>query len=86
MRTNLDSPKTVSLCTLFDSNFLLQGLALIKSIEKSSTLSIKWTVLALDRKSENFLASLKKSNLKIVNLNSIQDKDLYALIGRRPWR
>ena len=86
MKTNLDSPKTVSLCTLFDSNFLLQGLALIKSIEKSSTLSIKWTVLALDRKSENFLASLKKSNLKIVNLNSIQDKDLYALIGRRPWR
>jgi len=86
MRTNVDAPKSVSLCTLFDSNFLLQGLTLINSIEHYSTVSISWTVLALDRNCENFLVSLKKSNLKIVNLKSIQDKDLFALIGLRPWR
>jgi hypothetical protein len=86
MLTNKDNPRSINLCTLFDSNFLLQGLALIESIEKSSTLSITWTVLALDNKTENFLTSINKTNLVILNLHSIQDRELYALIGQRPWR
>ena len=40
--------ESVWACTLFDSNFLVQGLALIESVESNSTCNIYWTVLALD--------------------------------------
>ena len=73
------------LCTLFDSRFAIQGLAMIDSVERYATSPIEWNVLALDDIVLDQLLSLERSNLKVLALQDLQDSDLLKLIGVRPW-
>jgi len=73
-------------CTLFDSNFLVQGLALIESAEDKSSCDIYWTVLALDDVSFSVLNSLNKCNLKVVHIDEFGDLELQALKLTRAWK
>ena len=77
--------KALNLCTLFDKRFLLQGVTMIQSVERFVAEKINWTVLALDDETIQFLTEKKFVNLEIVTLDSIDDKDLKALKGIRPW-
>ena len=86
MNHTVNAQQIVNLCTLFDSNFILKGLALISSVERHSSFSIKWTVLALDSFTERYLENLSHPNIEIVNLQTINDYELLALVGKRPWR
>jgi hypothetical protein len=73
-------------CTLFDSNFLVQGLALIESTEDNSSCDISWTVLALDDLSFSALNSMNKSNLKVIHIEEFGDLELQALKLTRAWK
>jgi len=77
---------SVHLCTLFDKNFLIQGLALIESVSAQTTSDVSWTVLALDSETYMKLLELRISNLEVLDFNSLADSDLIALVGARPWR
>lgn len=83
-----DSPieRNLHLCTLFDSKYLAQGLALIESVERTTNANIYWTVLALDQKAAVKLVSLSKSNIEVIELLNFPDLELRGLIGQRPWR
>jgi len=58
---------------------------MIQSVERFAAEKINWTVLALDEETFQFLTEKKLVNLEIVTLDSIDDKDLKALKGIRPW-
>lgn len=75
----------IHLCTLFDSKFLLQGITLIRSVQKYASGTIKWTVLALDSKTENYLKGLPDITIDVLTLKSLGDEQLLGLIGSRPW-
>lgn len=77
--------KALNLCTLFDKRFLLQGITMIQSVERFAAAKINWTVLALDEETFQFLTEKNLVNLEIVTLDSIDDKELKALKGIRPW-
>jgi hypothetical protein len=78
--------ESVWACTLFDSNFLVQGLALIESVESNSTCNIYWTVLALDDLSYSTLKSMSKSNMKVIHIDKFEDLELQALKPTRAWK
>ena len=77
--------KIIRVCTLFDSNFLVQGMALIESVESRSSCKIFWTVLALDDASWSFLQSLNAPNVEIIHIDEFKDSDLQSLRPKRPW-
>lgn len=77
--------KDIRACTLFDSKFLVQGMALIESVENRSSCNIFWTVLALDDKSWSFLHSMDKPNLEVIHIDTFKDSDLQALRFIRSW-
>ena len=58
---------------------------MIQSVERFAAEKINWTVLALDEETFQFLTEKKLVNLEIVTLDSIDDEDLKALKGIRPW-
>lgn len=76
----------IHLCTLFDVNFLSQGLALIDSVETNSDTEIIWTILALDDAAKTKLQELNRPNIKVLSLPLFPDLDLRSLINVRPWR
>jgi len=75
----------LNLCTLFDQNFLVQGISMIRSVEQFATAKIRWTVLALDQETYNYLKSWIDFDLEILTLDSIADIELKLLRGTRPW-
>ncbi len=77
---------SIHLCTLFDSNFMAQGLALIQSVNEKASCQIHWTVLALDSDAVNRLVALSIPNVTIIPFENFDDKQLKELEGRRPWR
>ena len=71
---NFESNTNVlNICTLFDQRYLLQGITMINSVERYASVKIRWTVLALDKITVDFLTSAKHINLEILNLDSIND-------------
>ncbi|ASY20707.1 hypothetical protein A1sIIA65_00200 [Candidatus Planktophila dulcis] len=76
----------IHLCTLFDSNFLAQGLTLINSVEQNSSGQIHWTILALDSTVSIELRKLSKANISVISFEDFDDKELRSLTGKRPWR
>lgn len=76
---------TITLCTLFDSFFLAQGLALIRSVERNSSIDIFWIVLAMDKPTFKVLKSLKKNNLHLLDINDFPDLELKLVRANRPW-
>lgn len=77
---------TIHLCTLFDSNFLAQGLALIESVEAKASGQVSWTILALDSLVGLKLNSLSKQNISVIQFIDFEDAELRTLVGERPWR
>jgi len=82
----LNDQASIHLCTLFDSSFLAQGLALIESVEANASGQIHWTILALDSFARAKLDSLSRPNFSVVLFDDFEDKALRALVGVRPWR
>lgn len=77
--------KVIRACTLFDSKFLVQGMALIESAENRSSCNIFWTVLALDDTSWSFLQSMDKPNIEVIHIDAFKDNELQALKHKRLW-
>jgi hypothetical protein len=78
--------RNIHFCTLFDSGFLTQGLAMMLSLENNSSAQISWTVLALDKQTTLKLREINPGNIEIIDFSDFQDLDLLALVGTRPWR
>lgn len=75
----------INACTLFDSNFMYQGLTMINSAIKNSKLIINWTILALDEITFDTLCDLNLPNTSIVNIESLRDEELSGLKNLRNW-
>lgn len=69
-------------CTLFDSNYLSRGLALYRSLEKT-TESFHLYIFAFDNKSYNALKQLQLQYATIISLTEFEDEQLLALKADR---
>jgi hypothetical protein len=75
----------ITLCTLFDIKFAIQGIAMIESVERHTSAPIKWVTLALDAETHDYLTRLEKANLRVLRFQDLEDEELQNLIGVRPW-
>jgi hypothetical protein len=75
----------ITLCTLFDIRFAIQGITMIESVERHTSASINWVTLALDNETYDYLTKLQKENLKILRFEDLGDQELLNLFGVRPW-
>lgn len=64
----------LNLCTYFDSRYLIRGLALYESLERTTKDFVLW-VLCLDDQTERVLTALRKPHLKIVPLRELEAAD-----------
>ena len=62
-------------CTLFDSNYLIKGLTMIKSLAEFSE-DFEIYVLCLDCKTKNILEKMNNSYIKCIELFEVEDNDL----------
>ena len=69
----------LTLCTLFNANYLDKGLTLYESLEKVSK-DFTLYVLAMDEKCYNILIQENRKHLVVINL-----KDLSSMIRRREY-
>jgi len=72
------------LCTLFDSNYLPQGLALLQSLERHA-FGIRLWVLAMDEKCYQLLTRLNHSSLNVLSLEKSETDDLRKARMERSW-
>jgi hypothetical protein len=63
-----------------------RGLAMIESINNTSNAPIKYTVLAMDDSTFQFLKTLKITNLYVLHLRDFADLEFQSLIKVRPFR
>lgn len=75
-------PVHFSYCTLFDSVYLPQGLALYKSICRFSPGSTLW-VLPMDSECYQFLEDAALPGISLLELSSLEDPELLAI---KPYR
>ncbi len=76
----------ITLCTLFDENYLLSGVTMISSVEKYASVSVNWTILALTDEAERILNKIREPNWQILNLKTLRDPEFFALRETRPWK
>lgn len=76
----------VLVCTVFDKDYLLKGLAMINSIQKTSPRVTKFWVLCLDDDTFRQLEKLRLEDLVLVNIDDFADKEVLALREVRAWR
>lgn len=77
----------VSLCTVFDHNYLPQALTMIESLETKTALAIDWHILALTDQCYEFLSNLRKSKKwKVFRIEDLEDAEFKELANSRPWR
>jgi hypothetical protein len=70
--------------TLFNYNFLPQGLALHESLLKNCSNAKLW-ILCLDTKVEEFLKKKKISNIEIIRLKDFENKELLSIKSKRSF-
>ena len=58
---------------------------MIQSVERHSSAKIEWEILALDEAVYHFLKQLNKKNLNVMSFEDLNDLQLHALFGNRPW-
>jgi hypothetical protein len=68
--------------TLFDKNYLPQGLTLYNSLETTIPDFCLW-VISIDSESEFFLKKLKKPNIKIILLSDVENAELLSVKENR---
>ena len=69
-------------CTLFDSNYLIRGLAMYESLLKNSS-NFHLYILPFDDKSSSILEKLKLINVTIINLKNFETKELLKIKKER---
>jgi len=72
------------LCTLFDSAYLPQGLALVRSLERHATGMRLW-VLAMDDPCHRLLTSLGHPAVRVLCLDDIENEALRQARRQRSW-
>lgn len=75
----------ITLCTLFDIRFAIQGITMIESVERHTSASINWVTLALDAETYDYLTKLQRKNLRVLRFEDLEDQELQNLFGVRPW-
>jgi len=74
--------ETRNFCTLFDSNYLLKGVAMLQSLKKNCASAVCY-VLCMDGKTEEVLESINLSFVVCVPLANIEDDELLHAKGNR---
>jgi len=64
-----------NLCTFFDRNYLYKGLALYKSLEKTSIKFVLW-ILCTDEETYKILKKLSPRHVKLIKLREVENKKL----------
>lgn len=62
-------------CTLFDSNYIMRGLAMYNSLKKQSK-DFHLYIFAFDDNCHNKLKELKLENVTVISLNEFEDEEL----------
>jgi hypothetical protein len=70
-------------CTLFNRAYLPQGVALYRSLERTTTSEFLLYVLCMDRQTEEVLNRLNFRSLRIVRLQDIEDETMKAVKAKR---
>jgi hypothetical protein len=78
--------KMLHIVTLFGQSYLSRGLAMIESIQKNSSLPLKFTVLAMDNSTYNFLNSSRLNQVNVIAMHEFRDPRFQSLVGLRPFR
>jgi hypothetical protein len=76
----------IHIVTLFGLNYTSRGLAMMQSIQKTSNARIKYTVLAMDDSTFQFLNSLKIDRLTVIHFRDFPDSEFQSLVQVRPFR
>jgi hypothetical protein len=69
-------------CTLFDSNYLIKGVAMIRSLQTNCPLANIY-VLCMDSYSYEVLANLNVSNVHLIPLSDVEDDELLQVKKQR---
>ena len=72
--------------TLFGQSYMSRGLAMIESIQKNTSLSVKFTVLAMDDSTYDYLNSSTAPEVNVIALHDFRDQIFQSLIGVRAFR
>jgi hypothetical protein len=78
--------KKLHIVTLFGQSYLSRGLAMIESIQENASLPLKFTVLAMDNATYDYLNSSKLHRVNLIALHEFQDGRFQSLTGVRPFR
>ena len=73
-----------SFCTLFDSVYLPQGLALLRSLERHVPAMRLW-VLAMDARCHQLLTNLEHPSLRVLQLEEVETEELRLARRKRSW-
>jgi hypothetical protein len=77
LKTNEDEEKdTFHLCTIFNKDYLVRGLALYISLKKYMS-GLHFWILCADDLSYNFMKKINLENTTIFHLKNLEDKKLY---------
>lgn len=68
-------------CTLFDSNYLLRGLTLYRSLEGAGV-NFTFYILCLDDKAHAVISNLRLGNLLPITLKEIEDWDEELIVAK----
>lgn len=68
----------LNFCTLFDSNYIRQGLALYQSLQKHSN-KFHLYIFAFDQKCEEILKKMLLKNVTIISLKEFEDAELLKI-------
>ncbi len=69
-------------CTLFDKNYLIKGLTMIKSLTKYCE-DFNIYVLCLDNKTKNFLEKQKIHQIKCITIKEVENEELISAKNNR---
>jgi len=76
----------IHLCTLFDSKFMTQGLALLESVSQNTTVPIKWTILAMDKLAYQTMLNRADPQIHLISIDDFSDIELQNVRKQRPWK
>ena len=74
----------LSFCTLFDSGYLPQGLALLRSLQRHEPGMRLW-ILALDARCHQLLNDLENPSLRLLQLDDCETEELRRARLQRSW-
>ena len=76
----------IHIVSLFGLTYANRGLAMIESIKRFDSSSVKFTILAMDDPTFNFLKFSKIENLDVLQFQEFQDFDFQKLVGVRQFK